>query len=85
MLEPRETPAQEVALRQQILGLQEDVQRRIAEVSRLRLSGSDQRTLEDARTFLDQSIKALGTSDLHRALNLVRKASLLVAALEHQS
>jgi len=81
-LEPRESSAQEAALRRQIQGLQDDVRQRIAKLSRARLSGADRKTLDDARTFFAQSTRALNDADLQRALNLARKASLLVSALE---
>ena len=81
-LEPRESSAQEAALRRQIQALQEDVRQRIAKLSRAGLSGADRKTLEDARTFFAQSTRALNDADLQRALNLARKASLLVSALE---
>jgi hypothetical protein len=81
-LEPRETSAQEAALRRQIQGLQDDVRQRIAKLSRAGLSGADLKTLGDARTFFAQSTRALDEADLQRALTLARKASLLVLALE---
>jgi len=81
-LEPRESSAQETALRRQIQGLQDDVRQRIAKLSRAGLSGADRKTLDDARTFFAQSTRALEEADLQRALNLARKASLLVSALE---
>ena len=81
-LEPRENSAQEAALRRQIQGLQDDVRQRIAKLSRAGLSGADRKTLDDARTFFAQSTRALDEADLQRALNLARKASLLVSALE---
>ena len=81
-LEPRESSAQEAALRRQIQGLQDDVRQRIAKLSRAGLSGADRKTLDDARTFFAQSTRALNDADLQRALNLARKASLLVSALE---
>ena len=81
-LEPRESSAQEAALRRQIQALQDDVRQRIAKLSRAGLSGADRKTLEDARTFFAQSTRALNDADLQRALNLARKASLLVSALE---
>ena len=81
-LEPRESSAQEAALRRQIQGLQDDVRQRIAKLSRAGLSGADRKTLDDARTFFAQSTRALNEADLQRALNLARKASLLVSALE---
>lgn len=83
-LEPRESPAEQAALRHQILRLQENVHQHVAQLERLNLVGSDRRTLEDARTFLAQSERALADGDLQRAFNLARKASLLVSALEQQ-
>ncbi len=82
-LEPRETPQQESALRRQVVGLQNDVQQQITQLERARLASGDRKILEDARTFLGQSSKALEQGDLHRSLNLARKASLLVGALNH--
>jgi hypothetical protein len=81
-LEPRESSVQEAALRRQIQALQDDVRQRIAKLSRAGLSGADRKTLDDARTFFAQSTRALDEADLQRALNLARKASLLVSALE---
>jgi Leucine-rich repeat (LRR) protein len=81
-LEPRETSAQESALRRQIQALQEDVRGRLSRINEVKLTPDDRRTLEDARTFFVQSNHALEEGDLQRALNLARKASLLVAALE---
>ncbi len=81
-LAPRESPEQGVALRRQILALEQSVGQRIAQLSRTGLAGADRKTLEDARTFLTQSEKALEGGDLQRSLTLARKANLLVAALE---
>jgi outer membrane biosynthesis protein TonB len=81
-LEPRASTAQEAALRQQVQRLQQDVRQRIARLNPARLSPSERKTLDDASTFLAQSIHAFESSDLQRALNLAQKASLLVAALE---
>ena len=83
-LEAREAPAQQVALRQQIAGLQQDLHRRTSQLERRSLSAGDRKTLEDARTFLAQSERALADGDLQRALNLAQKASLLVSALDQQ-
>ena len=82
MLAPRESSAQETALRQQIQALQADVRERLARINEAKLSEIDRKTLEDARTFFAQSNHALEAGDLLRALNLARKASLLVTALE---
>ena len=82
-LEPHESSAEEASLRSQIQGLQDDVRERIAKLSHAGLSGADRKTLDDARTFFEQSLRALNEADLQRALTLARKASLLVLALEH--
>jgi hypothetical protein len=81
-LEPRESSAEQTALRRQIQDLQDTVRKRIANLSRTEPSGADRKTLDDARTFFEQSTRALSEGDLQRALNLARKASLLVSALE---
>jgi alpha-D-ribose 1-methylphosphonate 5-triphosphate synthase subunit PhnL len=81
-LEPRESSAQEAAIREQVLRLQENIRQRMARLNPAHLSANERKTLDDARTFLTQSTRALQGSDLQRALNLARKASLLVAALE---
>ena len=81
-LEPHESSAEEASLRSQIQGLQDDVRARIAKLSHAGLSGADGKTLDDARTFFQQSLQALSEADLQRALTLARKASLLVLALE---
>jgi hypothetical protein len=81
-LEPRESPGQQATLRQEILSLQEHLRRRIVQLERGKLTGAARRTLDDARTFLAQSEKALSDDDLQRARNLANKAALLVSALE---
>jgi hypothetical protein len=83
-LAPRETPEQEASLRSQVARLQNTVQERVTRVDVAKLVATDRKTLEDARTFLEQSKRALEKGDLQRSLNLARKASLLVAALEKQ-
>jgi len=81
-LQPRESPAQGAALRQQIVGLQQQVRQRIGRLDSRQLSPTDRKTLDDAGGFLDQSDKALEEGDLQRANTLARKASLLVSAVE---
>jgi hypothetical protein len=81
-LEPGKSSAEESTLRQQVRELQEDIRRRLARLPEAHLSSSDRKTLADARTFFVQSQHALEEGDLQRALNLARKASLLVAAVE---
>jgi len=81
-LEPHESSSEQATLRREIQGLQDDVQKRIAKLSTAELSDVDRKTLEDARAFFAQATQALNEADLQRALTLVRKASLLVSALE---
>jgi len=83
-LEPRGSPGQQTALRQQILDLQEHLRQRTARFDRLKLTSEARKTLDDARTFLAQSERAFLDGDLQRAHNLANKASLLVSALERQ-
>jgi hypothetical protein len=54
----------------------------MARLNPARLSPNERKTLGDADTFLAQSTRAFESNDLQRALNLARKASLLLAALE---
>ena len=58
-LEPRESSAQEAALRQQVQRLQEDVRQRMARLNPAGLSSNERKTLDDASTFLAQSTRAL--------------------------
>jgi outer membrane biosynthesis protein TonB len=81
-LEPRQSSAQETELRRQYLSLEQDVRSRLARLHGAHLSSNDQKTLEDARTFFVQAMQAMSIGDLPRALNLARKAGLLLAALE---
>ena len=81
-LEPRQSSAQENELRRQYLNLEQDIRQRLARLNGARLSANDQRTLEDARMFFSQAEDAMTSGDLSRALNLARKASLLLSALE---
>ncbi len=81
-LEPRESPALQKALRSNILRMQREVQGAINRLYRSGLPESELDTLGGAQVFLAQSIRALQDNDLQRALNLVRKAQLLVQALE---
>jgi hypothetical protein len=83
-LEPRESREKESALRNQLLELQNGVKQQIGQLEGAQLAPADRKTLEDARTFLAQSEKALEEGDLQRSLNLARKASLLAAALRKE-
>ena len=77
-LEPRESPAQQTAQRQRLVEMLGQIRGRIIELSRTSLDDSQRKAVEDAQTFLEQSQHALDANDLTRALNLARKASLLV-------
>jgi hypothetical protein len=77
-LEPRESPAQQTAQRQQIIEMLGRIRGRIAQLKQTKLGGPEKKSVDDAQTFLEQSQHALETNDLTRALNLARKASLLV-------
>ena len=81
-LEPRQSSAQETELRRQFVKLEQDIRQRLTRLNGARLSANDRKTLEDARTFFAQATRAMASGDLPRALNLARKASLLLAALE---
>ncbi len=80
-LEPRESPQRQGALRRQIIQLHAGIEGRMAQLHPAALSAQDKRTLDDAQSFLSQSQRALVDGDLTRALNLARKASLLVDSL----
>ena len=79
-LEPRESTAQQSAQRQQIIDMLGRIRSRIAQLKQAKLGEADRRSLDDAQMFLEQSQRALESNDLTRALNLARKASLLVNA-----
>ncbi|MGE5326606.1 MAG: hypothetical protein ACM3NO_06175 [Deltaproteobacteria bacterium] len=81
-LEPRESAAQQNAQRQQIIGTLAGIRGRIAQLKRGNLGELERKTLEDAQMFVEQSQRALDSNDLVRALNLARKASLLVNAMQ---
>lgn len=81
-LEPRESSGQETELRRQFGDLERDIRQRLTRLNGAQLSANDRKALEDARTFFAQATKAMTIGDLSRALNLARKAALLLAALE---
>ncbi len=81
-LAPRENSSQQVALRDAILRSQQQVQQAIDRLHRAGLPENELSTLGGAQVFLAQSVRALQENDLQRALNLVRKAQLLVQALQ---
>jgi len=83
VLEPAGGPGEERE-RRQIVQLQDLVRGRIARQENTKLSADDRRMLDDARTFLSQSQRALGTNDFQRAMTLARKASILLSVLEQQ-
>lgn len=80
-LETRETPEQRGAVRRRIIQLHADIEGRMAQLHAGSLTAQQKKTLDDAQQFLSQSQHALVNGDLTRALNLARKASLLVGSL----
>lgn len=89
--EPANVPAlqsglsssREAQLRNQVVNLQQGIEKQIATLSQEQLTQSQQDTLEGARGFLQQSERALQQSDLQRASNLAHKADLLIISLEN--
>jgi hypothetical protein len=77
-LEPRESPAQQTAQRQEIIQMLGRIRGKIAQLKEAKLGEAERRSVDDAQMFLEQSQHALEANDLTRALNLARKASLLV-------
>lgn len=73
---------QAIALQNQIVQSQQGVEKRIVALSRQSWSPAQRKMLDDARTFLQQSQKALQETDLQRASILANKADLIVTALE---
>ena len=81
-LEPRGILERQAQLRREILATQEDTQKRMAQLDRVRLAAGDRKTLDDARAFLAQAARELEKGELVRSMNLARKAALLVSAVE---
>jgi hypothetical protein len=81
-LAPRESPQQAAELQRRVASIQQDLQPRVSRLASGRLTAGARKTLEDARTFLAQSQRALEEGDLLRALNLAEKSALLVTAVE---
>jgi hypothetical protein len=77
-LEPRESAEEQSAQRQRVVEMLGQIRGRISSLKRTPLGDSQRKAVEDAQTFLEQSQSALDANDLTRALNLARKASLLV-------
>ena len=82
VLAPRQSTSEETELRRQFVSLDQDIRQRLAKLGGAQLSANNQKTLDDARTFFAQATSALASGDLPRAINLARKAGLLLAALE---
>lgn len=81
-LQPGLSSNQETALRDQVVKLQQEVEKQIFRLSSEWLSSGQRGTLEAARGFLQQSQRAVQQSDVKRAFNLAHKADLLVSSLE---
>lgn len=76
------SPRRETELRDDVVNLQREIEKKISRLSQEQLSQSQQDTLDGARGFLQQSQRALQQSDLQRASNLAHKADLLVISLQ---
>lgn len=81
-LAPARSHAEQAQIEARIHDMQIAIRRRIAALSRKRLSGDDRKALEDARQFLVQSREATQEGDVQQALNLAQKADLLISAIE---
>lgn len=82
VLAPLQSTSEGTELRRQFVNLDQDIRQRLAKLGGAQLSANNQKTLDDARTFFAQATSALASGDLPRAINLARKAGLLLAALE---
>lgn len=80
-LEPAESSGQ-ASLRQKVEKTQGNLRLRVAQFENRSLSDAERRTLNEARSFLAQSVRALKEGDLQRADNLAHKSEVLVTALE---
>lgn len=81
-LETRSNPELQSALRAKLVQTQQQLQRRIDAMHSQQLARDAHRTLENARVFLTQSMRALEQNDLQRSQMLAEKADLLVSSLE---
>lgn len=81
-MEPGESTARAAELRSRVRQWQQQIEGRIALLSRQGLSPTEREVLDGARGFLQQSVRALNESDFQRASNLAHKADLLVEAIE---
>jgi hypothetical protein len=81
-LEPQESPEKMARLRREVSTAQEDTLKRLTQLDRMALGPGDRKTLDDARAFLSQAARELEKGELMRSMNLVRKAALLVSAVE---
>lgn len=82
VLEPRESSQRLATLRRDLTASQESTRKRLAQLEHAPLGQGDRRTLDDARAFLAQSEREFERGELTRAMNLARKAALLVSAIE---
>lgn len=83
-LEPHQTPEQQSELKRQVIALEQNVQQRIAAIEQRHSASVDGKALGEARAFLNRSREALQKGNLHLALNLAQKASLLIDAAEQK-
>ena len=81
-LQPRQDSQRLAALRRDLTASQENTRRRLAQLDHAQLGQGDRRTLDDAKAFLSQSEHEFERGEILRAMNLARKAALLVSAIE---
>lgn len=81
-LETHESSQALAARRRELIASQESTRKRLAQLDHAHLDAGDRRTLNDAKAFLAQSDRELERGEILRAINLARKAALLVSAIE---
>lgn len=81
-LEPAASLQQQASTERRVSTLQRNLQSRINSLVQVKLAAATRKTLDDARTFIEQSKSALKKGDLAQASNLAQKAGLLVQAVE---
>lgn len=90
-VEPADAPAlvpsidktESAGLKERISGLSDHLQAEITRLHQLTLPTAQRKTLRDAQLFLNQATQASQVGDLQRSLQLVKKAGLLVSAVQN--
>lgn len=90
-VEPADAPAlvpsidrtEAAGLKERIDGLSGHLQAEITRLRQITLPTAQRKTLRDAQLFLNQATEASKVGDLQRSLQLVKKAGLLVSAVQN--